>query len=292
MSERRAVDWVDRGGRTSTLRDRIAARDLVLAMAAHSPLSARLVEEAGFDAIWASGFELATLYGVPDDSIITLRQHLAMTAAMVAAVRLPVIADIDTGFEDVDHTIREYQHIGVSAVVMEDKVFPKQSSLTPGARHELVSIEEFQAKIRTALAARVAPGFQIIARTEALIAGLGQAAALARGRAYEAAGADALFVHSKATTVAEMESFSRAWDGKIPLVIVPTTFPEMDAARARALGNVAVMIFGNHAMRASVAGMRRALTRIAKDGGTRNVEGEIASVADLLALQRRDPSRP
>ena len=288
MSERRAVYWVDRGGRTARLRDRVAARDLVLAMAAHSPLSARLVEEAGFDAVWASGFELATLHAVPDDSIITMKQHLAMTAAMVAAVRLPVIADIDTGFEDVDHTIREYQHIGVSAVVMEDKVFPKQSSLTPGATHELVSIEEFQRKIRTALAARVSPEFQVIARTEALIAGLGEAEAIERGRAYQAAGADALFVHSKATTAAEIERFSRAWDGSIPLVIVPTTFPEMDATRAKALGNVAIMIFGNHAMRASVAGMRRALARIAKDGGTRGVEGEIASVADLLALQRGD----
>jgi phosphoenolpyruvate phosphomutase len=152
VTERRGVYWVDLDGRTARLRDRIAARDLVLAMAAHSPLSARLVEEAGFDAVWASGFELATLHGVPDDSIITMKQHVEVTRAMAATVRIPVIANIDTGFGDVEDTIVEYQ-------------------------------------------------------------------------------------------------------------------------------------------RAAVAGMRRAFTRIAKDGGTRAVEGEIASVADLLALQRRDQTR-
>ncbi len=276
----------DRGGRTRRLRDRITERDLVLAMAAHSPLSARLAEEAGFDAIWASGFELSALYGVPDESVLTMQQHLAMTRAIVEAVALPVIADVDTGFGDVVATVREYERIGVSAVVIEDKVFPKRSSLDESARHELVGIAEFQAKIRAACVARVAPEFVIVARTEALIARLGEDEALARGLAYEAAGADALLVHSKAPTPDEIERVSRAWTGRIPLVIVPTAYPMMDAARARALGNIAIVIFGNHGIRASVAAMRRVFAGIRRDGGALGVEGEIASVSEMFGLSQ------
>lgn len=287
MTERSPVYWVDRGGRTRRLRDRIVARDLVLAMAAHSPLSARLAAEAGFDAIWASGFELSALYGVPDESVLTMQQHLVMTRAIAAAVDLPVIADVDTGFGDITHTVTEYQRVGASAVVVEDKVFPKRTSLDESAQHELVSVTAFEGKLRAACAARVAPEFLVIARTEALIAGLGQAEALTRAHAYATAGADAVLVHSKARTAEEIESVARAWDGAVPLVIVPTAYPEMDAARARRLGNVAMMIFGNHGIRASVAAMRTAFAAIRQDGGTRRVEPSLATVADVMALQSR-----
>src|ERR1700754_2345275 len=90
------------------LRRRIASRDLLHVMAAHSPLSARLAENAGFDGIWASGFELSALYGLPDVSLVSMTQHLDMVRAMAEQSSLPIIADIDTGFGNainVIHTI-------------------------------------------------------------------------------------------------------------------------------------------------------------------------------------------
>src|SRR5438105_13872071 len=104
----------------AALRDKLAAGALLHVMAAHSPLSARLVEEAQFDGIWASGFELSALYGLPDVSLITMTQHLEMVRAMAEQSSLPIVADIDTGFGNavnVVHAVEQYERAGASAVV-------------------------------------------------------------------------------------------------------------------------------------------------------------------------------
>ena len=222
-------------------------------MAAHSPLSAMLVAEAGFDAIWASGFELSAMYGVPDVSVVSMTQHLDMTRAMVDRSGLPVVADIDTGFGNainVLYVIEQYERAGVAAIVMEDKSFPKVTSLIAGGRQEMVRIEEFQGKIDAARAARKDKDLVLVARTEALIAGLGQDEALKRARAYEAAGADMILVHSKQKTPDEIEAFVKAWDGKAPIALVPTAYPQMTVARVRELKKIGLLIWGNHAIRA------------------------------------------
>lgn len=271
------------------LRDRIADRGLAHVMAAHSPLSAILAEEAGFDGLWASGFELSALYGLPDVSLISMSQHLDMVRAMAEQSSLPIVADIDTGFGNainVIHAVRQYECAGVAAVVIEDKTFPKVTSLVAGGRQELLRIEEFQGKIRAAVATRCDPDFLVIARTEALIAGLGEAEALKRAAAYEAAGADMILIHSKQKTPDEVESFVRAWSGKIPVVIVPTAYPEMNEARIRALGKIAIVIYGNHAIRASVTAMQDVFARIIADRGIHNVDKDIVSVEEIFRLQK------
>jgi phosphoenolpyruvate phosphomutase len=273
----------------STVRALIQERGLVRLMAAHSPLSAILVEEAGFEGIWASGFELSALYGLPDNGLISMTQHLDMVRAMAGATTLPIIADIDTGFgnaANVMHAIEEYERAGAAGVVMEDKTFPKTSSLAVGGRHDLVGITEFQGKVEAALAARRDPAFVVIARTEALIAGLGEEEALRRASAYARAGADLVFVHSKAKSPGEIESFVRRWDGARPLVLVPTAFPEMNEGRIRASGKVGMVIYGNHGIRASVAAMQAVFRQVATDGGIQGVQDKIASVDEIFRLQR------
>ncbi|HLJ20637.1 MAG TPA: phosphonopyruvate hydrolase [Stellaceae bacterium] len=273
------------------LRERMAAAGLVQVMAAHSPLSALLAEEAGFDGLWASGFELSALYGLPDVSLVTMTQHLEMVRAIAERSTLPIVADIDTGFGNalnVIHAIRHYERAGAAAVVIEDKTFPKVTSLVADGRQELLRVEEFQGKLRAALEARRDPDFLVIARTEALIAGLGEAEALARATAYEAAGADMILVHSKQKTPTEVESFIRAWTGKAPLVLVPTAYPDLTVARIKALGKVEMVIYGNHAIRAAVTSMQRVFARILADGGIQTVNKEIVSVEEIFRLQRMD----
>lgn len=273
------------------LRDRMAERGLVHIMAAHSPLSAVLAEEAGFDGIWASGFELSALYGLPDMSLISMTQHLDMLRAIAGRSSLPIVADIDTGYGNainVIHAISEYERAGASAVVIEDKTFPKVTSLAAGGRQELLRVEEFQGKIKAAISTRTDPDFLVIARTEALIAGLGEEEALKRATAYVQAGADMILVHSKQKTPDEVESFVRAWSGKAPIVIVPTAYPEMNEERIKALGRIAIVIYGNHAIRASVTAMKNVFARILKDRGIHNVNRDIVSVEEVFRLQRMD----
>jgi phosphoenolpyruvate phosphomutase len=273
------------------LREAIAAADLVHVMAAHSPLSARLAEEAGFDGIWASGFELSALYGMPDVSLITMTQHLDMVRAMADRCALPIIADLDTGFGNavnVVYAVEQYERAGAAAVVIEDKTFPKVTSLAADGRQELVRVEEFQGKIAAACASRRSTDFLVIGRTEALIAGLGEAEAIRRAAAYEAAGADMILVHSKQKTADEVESFVRAWPGKAPIVLVPTAYPEMNAERIRKLGKIKMVIYGNHAIRASVTAMQHVFARIRQDGGIHNVHGDLVSVEEIFRLQGMD----
>jgi phosphoenolpyruvate phosphomutase len=125
-------------------------------MAAHNPLAAKLAMEAGFDAVWGSGFELSASFAVPDANILSMDIHLEMMRAIGEVQSGPVIADLDTGFGNavnVAYVVPRYAAAGVAAVVVEDKTFPKDSSLRPGGRQELVSIAEFQGKIEAAKAA-------------------------------------------------------------------------------------------------------------------------------------------
>jgi phosphoenolpyruvate phosphomutase len=271
------------------LKDKISSGDLVTLMSAHNPLSARLAEEAGFDGIWASGFELSAAYGVPDASLLSLTQHLDMTRAMCEQVAVPVVADIDTGYGNavnVFQVVGSYARAGAAAVVIEDKVFPKDTSLLAGGRQELVRIEEFQGKIAAAKAAGAGHGVVVIARTEALIADLGQDEAARRGAAYAEAGADLLLIHSKRKTPDEIVAFTKSWPGTIPLVLVPTAYPDLTEAMIRELGKIAIVIYANHAIRAAVGAMREVFAAIKRDRGIHKVDKTIPTVEEIFDLQR------
>jgi phosphoenolpyruvate phosphomutase len=278
----------------NALKDKLAGSGLITLMSAHNPLSARLVEEAGFDGIWASGFELSAAYGVPDASLLSFSQHLDMTRAIIEQTTIPMVADIDTGYGNainVLHVVTAYAEAGAAAVVMEDKLFPKDTSLLAGGRQELVRIEEFQGKIEAAREAGQGTKEQphdllVIARTEALIADLGLDEALKRGMAYAEAGADLLLVHSKRKTPDEIVAFTERWNGPIPLTIVPTAYPDLTEEKVRALGKIRIVIYANHAIRAAVGAMRQVFAQIRRDGGIHQVDKQIASVEDIFDLQR------
>ena len=274
---------------TNRLKEKLVTTDLVTLMSAHNPLSARLAEEAGFDGIWASGFELSAAYGVPDASLLSLTQHLDMTRAIIEQTTIPMIADIDTGYGNainVLHVVAAYAKAGAAAVVMEDKLFPKDTSLLAGGRQELVRVEEFQGKIEAAREAGRPHDLVVIARTEALIADMGLDEALKRGVAYAEAGADLILVHSKRKTPDEIVAFCERWNGPVPLTIVPTAYPDLTEEKARALKKIKIMIYANHAIRAAVGAMRATFAQIRRDGGIHQVDKQIASVEDIFELQR------
>jgi phosphonopyruvate hydrolase len=271
--------------KTAALRAKLDVGRPAVAMAAHNPLAAKLAADAGFDAIWGSGFELAAAYAVPDANILPMGTHLEMMRAIGEVQDVPVLADIDTGFGNavnVAYAVPRYAGAGVAAVVMEDKTFPKDSSLRQDGRQELVPVGEFQGKIE---AAKASGGVLVVARTESLIAGLGHEEALHRGAAYAEAGADAVLIHSKQKTPDEILAFCRAWPGRVPLVLVPTSYPQLSFADIAALGKVGLIICGNHAIRAAVAAMRETFRRIIAEGGIAGVEHNVASVAEVFALQ-------
>src|SRR4051794_12761589 len=185
--------------KAQALRAKLDVAKPAIAMAAHNPLAAKLAANAGFDAIWGSGFELSASYAVPDANILSMDTHLDMMRAIGEVQDAPVIADLDTGFGNavnVAYVVPRYVAAGVAAVVMEDKTLPKDSSLRAGGRQELVPVAEFQGKLAAAKAA--AGDILVGARTEALIAGLGGGEALRRGAAFVEGGGEPAVVPSKA----------------------------------------------------------------------------------------------
>jgi phosphoenolpyruvate phosphomutase len=241
---------------------------VIKAVGAHDALSARLIERAGFDAIWASGFAIsASLKCIPDASFITSSEQLEIERHIADAVSIPIIADCDTGYGNalnVMRTVNDRERAGVAAICIEDNVYPKRCSFYAGVRRELIPIDEHCGKIKAAKAAQIFPDFVIIARTEALIAGWGQDEALKRAEAYAEAGADAVLIHSKAKTFDELKALYKAWSGRAPLVVVPTIFDQTTAAEMEEAG-AKIIIYANQPVRAAIRAMRDTLDLIKKD---------------------------
>ena len=268
-----------------SLRRLLSRPEPVVACGAHDALSARLLEEAGFDAVWASGFGLSAVRAVPDASILTMSETLEATRAMVDATSIPVIADCDNGFGNainVMRTVQDFEAAGVSAISIEDNVFPKRCSFYTGVTRELVPTDEHARKVRAAKAAQRSPEFMVIARTEALIAGWGKEEALARARAYADAGADAILIHSKHPDLSELEEVARSWDRPVPLVAVPTTYVGTPLAEL-ALAGFRLVIYANQSLRAAVVAMRQALGDL-RAGRTLEVEERIAPLQEIYRL--------
>ncbi|ASK19753.1 MULTISPECIES: phosphonopyruvate hydrolase [unclassified Halomonas] len=274
--------------RSRQLREFLKAGHMQTAMAVHNPLSARLVEEAGFDCLWGSGFELSASYAVPDANILPFGTHLEMMRAIASVTTIPLIADLDTGFGNavtLGYILPQYEAAGVAAIVVEDKTFPKDTSLRENARQVLVDVATFEGKIRACKAAQLNPDFVVIARTEALIAGLSIETALERAKAYAGAGADAVLVHSKQTTPDEILAFVERWDLDTPLVLVPTAYPQLREADIRALKKVGIVIYGNHAIRSATWAMREIFRQIREQGGIHCLPDDFTSVNEIIELQ-------
>jgi phosphoenolpyruvate phosphomutase len=240
----------------------------IKAVGAHDALSARLIERAGFDAIWASGFAIsASLKCIPDASFITSSEQLEIERNIAQAVSIPIIADCDTGYGNalnVMRTVNDRERAGVAAICIEDNVYPKRCSFYAGVRRELIPVDEHCGKIKAAKAAQLFPEFVIIARTEALIAGWGQEEALKRAEAYAEAGADAVLIHSKSKRFDELKAVYNAWSGRVPLVVVPTIFDQTTAAEMEEAG-AKIIIYANQPVRAAIRAMRDTLDLIKQD---------------------------
>ncbi len=268
------------------LRRLLARAEIVQAAGAHNGLSARLVEQTGFDAVWASGLEISAAQAVPDANILTMKDYLEAASIINEAVNIPVIADCDTGYGNANNVIRlvkKYEAAGIAAICIEDKCFPKVNSYIPG-RQELAPLAEFVGKIRAAKDAQVSEDFMVIARTEALIAGWGLEEAWRRAEAYVEAGADAILIHSKAKTPDEIKAFIQGWSGSVPLVVVPTSYPQVTVQQLQAWG-VRLVIYANVGVRAAVQAMSRVLARLRQAGSLLAVETDIAPLQTIFDLQ-------
>src|SRR3954452_13099426 len=239
--------------RCAALRHELTSPALSFLMEAHDGLSAKIVEEAGFCGIWASGLTISAALGVRDNNEASWTQLLDVLEFMSDATSLPSLVDGDTGygnFNNVRRLVRKLCQRGVAGACIEDKLFPKTNSFI-GEAQPLADIDEFCGRIKAGKDSQTDDDFSIVARIEALISGHGLDEALRRADAYQAAGADAILIHSKRSSAAEILAFAERWDNRCPVVIVPTMYyatPTDEYRRAR----ISTVIWANHNLRAAM----------------------------------------
>ena len=270
------------------LHELIESKPILKVGGAFDSMSAKLVEINGFDAIWAGSFAISATHALPDASILTMTEFLNVSSNIVESCKIPVIADCDTGFggpSNVSHTVKKFESAGVAAICIEDKIFPKQNSLLKNGKHKLISEKEFVAKILAAKEAKSNKNFMIIARTEALIAELGMNEALQRATAYQNAGADAILIHSKKETPDEIFEFSESWEGEIPLVVVPTTYPTVEIDDL-IKNKFKMIIYANQTLRVAYSAINNMLKEINDGKRISDIKQEMSSMEDIFELQK------
>lgn len=271
--------------KAAVFRHLLFSPDLSFIMEAHNGISAKIVEEAGFQGIWASGLAISAALGVRDNNEASWTQVLETLEFMADAASIPIMVDGDTGygnFNNVRRLVRKLCQRNIAAVCLEDKLFPKTNSFI-GTGQPLAKVEEFCGKIKAGKDSQTDDNFCVVARIEALVSGLGLDEALRRAEAYQAAGADGILIHSKAKTADEVLEFSARWDSRCPVIIVPTMYYGTPTDRFRSSG-INMIIWANHNLRASIAAMRGVSRQIRDEESLLGVEESLASVQDIFDL--------
>ena len=276
--------------KTQQFKRLLQSRRLEFLMEAHNALSARIVEEAGFRGIWASGLSISAGLGVRDNNEASWTQVLEVVEFMSDATHIPILLDGDTGygnFNNMRRLVQKLEQRGIAAVCIEDKLFPKTNSFIGSERQPLATIDEFTGKIKAVKDAQRDPDFCLVARLEGFIAGWGIDEMLLRAEAYHLAGADALLIHSKKATPDQVLAFAKAWANRCPLVIAPTTYYSTPVEVFEQAG-IAIVIWANQNVRSAIAAMQKTTRRIFTERSVENVEDGIVPVKEVFRLQNAE----
>jgi 2-methylisocitrate lyase-like PEP mutase family enzyme len=250
---------------------------LLVAPGCFDGLSARLVEEAGFEAAYLSGGAVARSMGIPDIGLVTMSEVIDRAAQVVAAVKIPIIADADTGYGNAVNlvrSVREFERTGVAAIHIEDQITPKRCGHLDGK--EVIPLAEMEKKLQAALANRSDPDFSIIARTDARgVHGFDDA--IRRGRAFAELGVDAVFVEAPQSE-AELEEIPRAL-ANVPLLV--NVFkggktPMLPVERLQQMG-YRIAIYPSETQRAAIHAMRQALGLLKREGTTEKMDDALTT---------------
>lgn len=308
--EKRVAPWQ----RLSALKKCIEDRGFARILECHSGLSGIIAESARvevggllaeFDGLWESSLTDSATKGLPDASIVGCDSRAHTIDEILNVTSKPIIVDGDTGGEPAqfEYLVQQLERMGVSAVVIEDKVYPKRNSLDPSANHDLEDPAIFAEKIKAGKEVTASEDFMIIARLESLIAGAGLEDALARAETYIKAGTDGIMIHTNKSDPKEILSFADSYLGlcrrlgrRPVLVCVPTTYNTITDEELAARG-FNVIIHANHMLRAAYKAMAEVACNILSNGRSLEADRVCARVPEVFAsvgfdrITRKDRER-
>ncbi len=265
-----------------TLKKLLRRDKLLVAPGCFDGLSARLVQEAGYEAAYLSGGAVARSMGIPDIGLVSMSEAIERAVQVVSVVNIPVIADADTGYGNAVNlvrTVREFERVGVAAIHIEDQITPKRCGHLDGK--EVIPLAEMEAKLKAALAARTDSDFVIIARTDARgVNGFDDA--IERARVFAKVGVDAIFVEAPQSEE-ELAEIPRRLPG-VPLLV--NVFkggktPMLPMEQLEKMG-YRIAIYPSETQRAGIHAMRNALATLKREGTTESID------ATLTTFKERD----
>jgi phosphoenolpyruvate phosphomutase len=284
--------------RLERLRRLLHVKPLVRLLEAHNGLTGLIVEQTTvetprgareFDGMWLSSLTDSTAKGKPDIEAVDVTSRLQTVSDILEVTTKPIVYDGDTGGkpEHFVFTVKTLERLGVSAVIIEDKLGLRKNSLfgTEAAQVQ-DTVESFSHRIAAGKRAQVTDEFMIIARIESLILGQGLDDALARAEAYVEAGADGIMIHSSQKTPDEVLAFCDRYNAlpkRRPLVVVPTTYNAITEAELEAAG-VNVVIYANHLLRGAYPAMIRTAESILRHGRSLEADAELLPIKEILHL--------
>lgn len=276
------------------LRSMIKSKEIEFIMEAHNGISAKIVEETGFKALWASGLSMSSSHGVRDNNELSHTQVAEEIKYMSNACNLPILVDADTGYGDFNSariSINNFEHCGASGIVIEDKIFPKVNSFLRGEKQPLEDPNIFAKKLE-AIRSVVSDDFVIIARLESFITGYDLNHALERAKKYASTGViDGVLVHSKKSTSADIDAFMEEWNksefSHIPIIIVPTKYYSIPVSHFKEIG-ISTIIWANHNVRASIKAIQETSKEIFETQSISSIEDKVVSVNEIFRLQNDD----
>ena len=274
--------------KTRDLRELVESPDLTFIMEAHDGMSAKVVQETGFKAIWASGLSISNSLGYRDNNELSFSQVADHCYHISRCVDIPVLVDCDTMYGDFNTArvaLNLFERAGVAGVVIEDKNYPKKNSFLNNGKDALADPDEFALKIRSLQDSKSDKDFLVVARVESFLVGNGIDDAIYRANKYVDEGhADAILIHSKRPDAREIESFMNYFDRDVPVIIVPTKYYSVSTDYFRYLG-INSVIWANHNMRAAMTSMRNVSRRIYEEESLIGVEDKLVTVSDVFKFQ-------
>ncbi len=284
------------GKRMKTLRRLINIKPIVRILEAHNGLTGLIVEKTSinkegknieFDGIWESSLTDSTAKGKPDTELVDFSSRFSTIEEILEVTTKPIIVDGDTGGR-IGHfkfRVKTLERLGVSAIIIEDKVGDKRNSLFgTTVPQEQDTIEHFSQKIHEGKRSQVTEDFMIIARVESLILKKGMKDALKRAAAYISAGADGIMIHSKEKNGKEIIEFCEKFEKKVPLIVVPSTYAHMNESELEKLG-VNVIIYANHLLRSAYPAMINAAKSILQNSRSKEASDNYCmSIKDIISL--------
>ena len=284
--------------RRGKLKKLLEQKSFVRIIEAHNGISGIIGEQSSivvdgekkeFDALWISSLTDSIAKGYPDEEIVSIDSRINTVNQILNVTSKPIIYDADTGGfkSQLNYLIKQLERIGVSAVVIEDKKYPKSNSLLDGVTHKQATISEFVNQIRYAKESRNLDDFLIIARIESLICGASEEDAIQRAMAYLDAGADGIMIHSKSKSPNEILSFAKLYNqlyfsnGRKPLMCVPTTYHEIYEKDLVDCG-FNIVLYANHQLRSAFKAMDKVCESILQEGRSTEASEMCASLKEIM----------